>query len=274
MAGFGADRLARRLLGKAQALSVPALPDPDAPTMAPLDFARAAGVVPDEWQAAVLTSAARKHLLLCSRQAGKSTVASLLAAHEACFNAGSLTLMLAPSLRQSSELFRTTMGVLRTVEHSIPDVAGESALRVELTNGSRIVALPGSGDTVRGYASCSLLIVDEAARVPDELIAAVRPSQATRAGARIVALSTPAGRRGWYYLEYSSGVGWHRTRIAAAECPRIGAEFLADEQRSLGPHVYAQEYECEFFDPETSVFSSELIERALSADVTPLWSPA
>jgi hypothetical protein len=260
------------MLGKAKALAVPVPLDPDAPVMPVLDFARAAGIEPDEWQAAVLASEARKHLLLCSRQAGKSTVASLLASYEAAFNPGSLTLMLAPSLRQSSELFRTTMGVLRTVESIVPAVASESALRVELVNGSRIVALPGSSENTRGYAGCSLLIVDEASRVPDELLVAVRPAQATKRGARIVALSTPAGRRGWFYLEYIGGTGWRRETIKAADCARISPEFLADELRSLGPSVYEQEYCCEFSANESNVFASEMVERALSPDVLPLWS--
>jgi hypothetical protein len=115
-----------------------------------------------------------------------------------------------------------------------------------------------------------LVVIDEASRVPDALIAAVRPSLATTNG-RLIALSTPAGKRGWFYLEHVGGVGWERSRVVATDCPRISEEFLADELRTLGPRVYAQEYECEFFDPDTAVFSSELIDRALSADLMPLW---
>lgn len=273
--GGGVQRLARRALAEAQALDVPALPDPDAEPMGPLAFARASGYEPDLWQAAVLESDAQKHLLLCSRQAGKSQCAAWLAAHEAAFTPGALVLMLAPSLRQSSELFRRARGVLRAVGDLAPAVLEESVLRVELENGARIIALPGSGDTVRGYSGCSLLVVDEASRVSDELIAATRPSQATRAGARLVALSTPAGRRGWFWREWSQGEGWERTRVPAADCPRIAPAFLADERRQLGEFVYSQEYELAFLDPETSVFSSALIERALHTDVLPFrWSDA
>lgn len=119
-------------------------------------------------------------------------------------------------------------------------------------------------------AEATLVVIDEASRVPDALIAAVRPALATTNG-RLIALSTPAGKRGWFYLEYAGGVEWERSRVVATDCPRISREFLADELRALGPRVYAQEYECEFFDPDTAVFSSELIDRALSADLMPLW---
>jgi hypothetical protein len=75
---------------------------------------------------------------------------------------------------------------------------GESALRLELENHSRIISLPGQEQTVRGYAGVSLLIVDEAARVPDDLYFAVRPMLAVSNG-RLIALSTPFGKRGWFY---------------------------------------------------------------------------
>jgi hypothetical protein len=47
--------------------------------------------------------------------------------------------------------------------------------KLELANGSRILSLPGSERTVRGYAAADLVVIDEATRVDDELISAVRP---------------------------------------------------------------------------------------------------
>lgn len=113
----------------------------------------------------------------------------------------------------------------------------------------------------------------KASRVPDEMMAAIRPTLATTNG-RTVALSTLAGKRGWFYLEYASGVGWERTLITAADCGRISQEFLDDELRLLGPHIFDQEYRCRFYDSATSVFSSDLIEAAMSDEVEPLWSLA
>jgi hypothetical protein len=163
--------------------------------------------------------------------------------------------------------------ILGSVDVPVPEVVAESALRVELANGSRIIALPGSESTTRGYSAATLVVIDEAARVTDELIAAVRPTLATTNGL-IVALSTPAGKRGWFSLEWASGIGWERTKITAEECPRISEEFLEDERRLLGEHVFGQEYRCEFYDPDTAVFATDLIERALSDDVKPLWRAA
>lgn len=271
--GGGVERLARRMLREARELDVPTLPDRDVEPPSRVALAEAAGIIPDPWQRVALESTARKLMFNCCRQSGKSTTAALLAVHEAAFTPGALALMLAPSLRQSGELFRTCLQLMKRADVPLPAIVMESALRLELENGSRIIALPGSESTTRGYAAATLVIIDEASRVPDALIAAVRPSLATTNG-RLVALSTPAGKRGWYYLEWMNGEGWERSRVVATECARISAEFLADELRSLGPRLYDQEYCCEFFDPDSAVFSSELIERALCANLTPLWSAA
>lgn len=269
-AGAGTERMARRKLAAAKKLKVPELPDPDVEPMTRVEFARAAGIEPDPWQRAVFESVAKRLLFNCCRQAGKSTAAAILAVYEAAYTPGGLAFMLAPSLRQSGELFRVCLGILKRVDCATPAIAAESALRVELENGSRIIALPGSESTTRGYSAATLVVIDEAARVPDELIAAIRPTLATTDG-RMICLSTPAGKRGFFWAEWTAGVGWERTLITAKDCPRISEEFLEDERRILGEHVFGQEYECRFYDPDTAVFSSEMIEAALFDEVESLW---
>src|SRR5499426_2764258 len=163
----------------------------------PVLFARRAGLEPDAWQASLLRSAGRQLILNCSRQSGKSTVSSLLALHEALYRPPALVLLLSPSLRQSQELFRKVKDALAALGPDAPALAEESALRLEWANGSRIVCLPGKEQTIRGFSGVSLLVVDEASRVPDELYYAVRPMLAV-SGGRIVLLSTTFGRRGHF----------------------------------------------------------------------------
>lgn|GEM_PF-4712797 len=69
------------------------------------------------------------------------------------------------------ELFKRCRGIFRSLGWPVA-ARTESALRIELENGSRIVALPGSESTVRGYSAVRLLVLDEAARIPPELITA------------------------------------------------------------------------------------------------------
>lgn len=230
----------------------------------PVQFARRAGIEPDAWQKDVLRSYSSRVLLNCSRQVGKSTVTALVSLHTALYEPNSLILLLSPSLRQSAELFRTVSRVWVGLGETVPAKA-ESSLRLELENGSRIVSLPASDATIRGYAGVRLLVIDEASRVDDSLYYATRPMLAASAG-RLIALSTPYGSRGWWYEAWHSTEAWERYRIPASECPRIKPEFLAEERRNLGEWWYLQEYECTFLDGETQAFRREDIDKAFVQD--------
>lgn len=229
------------------------------------------GLQPDVWQAELLTEAPARVLLNIARQCGKSSTVAILGLHTALFNPGSLVLLVSPSLRQSSELFRKVSGYFRQLE-GVAAATQESVLRLELENGSRIISLPGNEGTIRGYSGAAMVIVDEAARVPDEMMAAIRPTLATTRGA-LIALTTPWGRRGWFWREWETGgEKWRRFTLLARDCPRIDPAFLDEERRSLGEFLYCQEYECAFLDPESSIFSSALIAAALDPSLAPLWS--
>jgi hypothetical protein len=233
----------------------------------PAELARRVGILPDDWQAEVLRSDESRILLNCCRQSGKSTVAALRAVHETCYVPGSLCLLVSPSLRQSQELFRKALGAYRVLGRPVPPEA-ENQLSLHLENGSRIESLPGKESTVRGFSGVRLIVVDEAARVPDELYVSLRPMLAT-SGGRLIALSTPFGTRGWWYDAWRSGGSWARFEVPAAEVSRISAEFLEEERRTLGPWFFAQEYECRFMEAETQAFRREDVERALRQEVEP-----
>lgn len=235
----------------------------------PAEIMRRAGMEPDPWQLKVLRSRNPRQLLLCARQVGKSTTAGCAAVHTALYTREALVLMVSPSLRQSGELFRKALAIYRTLGQTVPAEA-ESALRLELVNGSRIVSLPGTEGNVRGYSGVTLLIIDEAARVPDDLYIAVRPMVATSNG-RIVAMSTPFGLRGWFSAEWHEGEGWERTRIVATECPRISAAFLESERATMGGWQFDQEYVCAFVEEASQAFPGALVDQAFDPSVTPLW---
>lgn len=229
-----------------------------------------AGIEPDPWQAALLQSEWQRALLLCSRQAGKSTVTGALASWTAQYQPGSLTLLLSAAQRQSGELFRKVKRFYHALPNRVP-VKQESALQMELTNGSRIIALPGKEETVRGYDAVDLLVIDEAARVKDQLYYSVRPMLAV-SGGRLIALSTPFGKRGFFHQEWTEGeADWYKTKIAAYDVPRITPEFLAEERRKLGDFWFDQEYMCIFKDAIDSVFSHDDIMDAFSDEVEPLF---
>jgi hypothetical protein len=230
-------------------------------------FERAVGT-PDPWQEGVLRSTADRLLLNCCRQSGKSTLVAALSVHHALFVPGSLTLMLSPSQRQSQELLKKAVGIYRAVGRPVAAEA-ETLLRLELENGSRILSLPGRDATVRGYSNVGLLLVDEASRVDDALIAAVRPMLAVSNG-RLIALSTPWGARGWWWKAWEEGADdWQRVRIPASECPRISPEFLEEERRALGELAFRSEYLCEFCDTDDSAFRTEHLLAATTDEFLP-----
>ncbi len=231
----------------------------------PAQLACAAGFDLDPWQSRLVRSRASRTLVNCSRQTGKSTTTAILADHTAFYTPESTILLLSPSLRQSGELFRKCMDVYRALDRPVPAEA-ESALRLELGNGSRIMSLPGKEGTVRGISKVGLLIIDEASRVPDELYKSVRPMLAV-SGGRLVLLSTPFGTRGFFHEAWKNRDKWDYFEVPATECPRISPEFLEEERENMGDYWFSQEYMCRFMDAETAAFRSEDIARIVSREV-------
>jgi hypothetical protein len=126
---------------------------------------------------------------------------------------------------------------LRTTERRIPEEDVRHAAAAEYTaardghnttsllfpNGSRIVGLPGTEATVRGFSAVSLLLIDEASRVPDEIYKALRPTLAVGNG-DLWLMSTPHGQRGFFYETWvgtsSNGalIGSASTKAATSGC--------------------------------------------------------
>jgi hypothetical protein len=232
-------------------------------------FARELGLDPDPWQAGLLRSASKRVLLNITRQGGKSTTAAIIALHRALYHPGSLVLVLAPALRQSQELFAKVAGFYRALGRPVGPKA-EHRLSLELENGSRVITLPGTEKTVRGFSGAALLVVDEAARVDDGLYYAVRPMLAVSGGA-LMMLSTPFGKRGVFFGEWTRGAGWERYRVPATEVARISPEFLEEERRNMPEPWFRQEYMTEFVEAQDQVFAHDDVMAALDEGVRPLF---
>lgn len=215
----------------------------------------ALGLELDPWQADAMNSEDRRISFLCSRQSGKSTIAALKALHRVIFFPRSLVLLISPSLRQSSELFRKVLGYLNAL-HQRPKLKEENKLSITLANGSRIVSLPSSEATIRGYSNAAMIIEDEAAAVPDELYHACLPMLAVSNG-QYIQLSTPRGKKGHFFDAWESE-GWRKIMITAEQIPRITKDFLDNARKELGSRMFAQEFMCEFLeDMEGSMFRRE-----------------
>lgn len=217
------------------------------------------GFVADERQAEVLRSGAKRGLLCCSRQWGKSTVTAVRALWKAMGEAETEVLVVSPTERQSAEFVRKARAFLPALGVKARG-DGMNPHSLKLPNGSRIVALPGTERTVRGYSRVGLLVVDEAARVEDETYKAVRPMLAVGEG-ELWLMSTPFGQRGFFYEAWAQGgEGWARFQGRGEECPRIAKWFLEEERRALGERWYRQEYECEFVSGVRQMFDRAVVD--------------
>ena len=164
----------------------------------PAAFARACGFEPDPWQLEALRSAHRQLAFNCSRQSGKTTTTAVLAAREAVLHPESLTLVYARAQRQAVELLRKVKGALAALGDAAPPLIRDNEQDVELETRARVLALPSTEHTTRGFSAPRLVVFDEAARVSDDLYYAVRPMLAVSQG-RLVLLSSSWNASGFFY---------------------------------------------------------------------------
>jgi cytochrome c-type biogenesis protein CcmE len=228
----------------------------------PVEFARSVGIEPDEWQAEVLASAHPRKILCCGRQTGKSTVGAVLAVHEALTVAGSTVLVVAPGERQAKLLFSKAAALYRQAGYPLP-AHSERRTGLELSNGSVIEALPAVERTTRGY-SVDLLVVDEAAAVPDMDYYGILPALIATRGEQVL-LSTPRGKRGFFWELWHSEDDWQRVMIRSDEVERIQREDLVVFRQTMPEAFFRQEFYCEFLDTEGGLFSYDDVEAALRA---------
>jgi hypothetical protein len=180
--------------------------------------------------------------------------------------------VVSPGARQSGEFVRKAAAFARRLGVA-PKGDGDNAISLEFPNKARIVGLPGNEATTRGFSAVSLLLVDEAARVDDDLYKAIRPMLAVSGGS-LWLMSTPYGKTGFFWEAWEhGGPEWERICVPAPACPRITLEFLEEEKRNLGEAWYRQEYLCEFVDTVSGVFDRDLVERAMSDEFEPMVIP-
>lgn len=235
----------------------------------PTILAEDLGMTLDPWQRKVVVTDHKRILVNCYRQSGKSTMAAIRAVHRAVFSRRSLSLIFSPSLRQSSEVLEKCVAVYHALGKPVVATA-ENRLSLILENGSRIISLPGSASTVRGFSGVSLVIVDEAAFVKDELLPAVSPMLAV-SGGEMIALSTPHGKRGWWWDAWENGgTNWLRITASADRSPRITKEYLREQRLALGERRFEQEFMCRFVEVQDQAFSMEHVRDAFDRNLEPL----
>lgn len=216
------------------------------------------------WQRRVLATS-KSFLLNVHRLGGKTTVCGVKAASVAVFKPGSLTVIISRTQEQAKELLRKTITAYHCMGDPVP-VARLQTQFMELTSGSRVLSLPAKEASVRGFSTemtdeaVTLLLIDEAARVPEDVISAVEPMMSR--GGQLGMLTTPRGPRGTFYREFMDnphGCPWTpgqpamweagrylKIAVPWSECPDISEQFVEHLRRTRGDDFVAQEYENSF----------------------------
>jgi hypothetical protein len=228
----------------------------------PVEFAMSVGIEPDPWQLEVLASDHPRKILCCGRQTGKSTVGAVLAVHKALTRPGSTVLVVAPGERQAKLLFSKARRLYELAGYPLP-AHSHRRTGLELANGSIIEALPAVERTTRGY-SVDLLIVDEAAAVPDQDYHGILPALIATRGEQVL-LSTPRGKRGFFHEIWHGAEDWQRMMVRSDEVGRIRPEDLEVFRSTMPEQFFQQEFYCEWLDTEGSLFSYDDIQAALAA---------
>ncbi len=220
---------------------------------------RASGMQPAPWQAKLLRTRPHRGIVITSRQAGKSSSTAALALARAVERPRSLIVLVSPTQRQSTELLLKVAGYVDFLPFVEP--SRRSAMTLELANGSRVLALPGTSGSTRGFSAASLIVADEAAWIADDVFTAVSPILAA-SGGDFLMLSTPAGRQGWLWGEWSSESGqWHRIEVPYTDVPHLDPEQVEFDRLTMGDR-FRQEYECAFLSPGDAILDPNDIEAA------------
>jgi len=220
------------------------------------------GMTPTAWQEAFLRAQRGASILvLTARQVGKTTAAAWAMAHAALFMPGSLSVVACPTQRQSAEAVRKVHGMLLRCGAKLKS---DNVYGLELDNGSRVLALPGSDDSVRGLTVDAWIVADEAARLSSDLIAALRPMRARRPFARLAMLSTAWTRTDPFWSAWENGgETWMHLEATVETDPTLfSPAFLEEEKINLGEEGYKREYSGIPSGGQVSPFTWEMYQQA------------
>jgi hypothetical protein len=229
------------------------------------------GVEPALWQQEFLRARLGASILaLTARQVGKTTTAAWVIAHSMLFTPGSLSVIACPAQRQSKEAVRRVREILLKLG---AELKSDNIYELELKNASRVLALPSTDDSIRGLTVDGWIVADEAARLTEELIAALRPMRARRPQARFAMFSTAWSRTDPFWTAWESeDPSLLRLKATADTAGLFSAEFLDQERCALGEHGFNREYLGIPNGAHASPFEWALYERATQVRL-PLVAP-
>lgn len=208
-------------------------------------------------QRAIYKHPARFQVIACGRRFGKTELGKLLAAKEMIVNGGEVW-WVAPQYKMSTKNWRD----LKTTFAPMTKWTSAQERRIELYNGGKLTvwSADSGGDSMRG-GSPSLVIMDEAAMIPDESIwfGVLLPALSDHKG-RAYFLSTPRGRN-WFYNIYEFGKSgdtehsdYKQWRFPSYYNPYISKDVIEKARHTSPEKFFRQEYLAQFLADSGEIF--------------------
>jgi len=240
-----------------------------------VEFAKALfKFTPKDYQAALLEDKSKRIVVRWSRQAGKTTCIALRAIWYALTHPKTLTLIVAPSLRQSmimsDRIGDFLMGLPKPTRLQLVEKLQRTTVRFK--NGSRIIALPNSPQLLRGYTA-NQVICDEGAFFKDDDLVfynVLYPMLATTDGTLIVS-STPWSKDSVFYRmcqskDFSPHVA---TQAKVVESGLIKQSFIDEMRAQLPAERFQREFEAEFVEDVDAWLTQSLIASCIDSELEP-----
>jgi hypothetical protein len=245
----------------------------------------------DPWQKEILET--KDNILLCSgRQVGKSTIIAVRDGELAAKQKKESILIIAPTERQSEEIFNKTFFYLLDNYPKLICTGKDKPTKhvIKLKNGSIIRCLPTglNGSGIRGF-TITKLTVEEAAYIGEEVWAAVTPMLLTTGG-KMDLLGTPFGKKlssgddRYFYSRYKNLDNFFKVFNISTEdvikerelsatwtlAQREQAlKHLESEKQRMSHNQYLQEYCGVFVEENKQYFTEKSIIEAVKGNKRP-----
>ncbi|BCW96524.1 MAG: terminase family protein [Fimbriimonadales bacterium] len=220
---------------------------------------------PHPGQQAFLSSRAPVRVLACGRRWGKTEVIAAEIARTLLSDAPRAVLLVAPSQEQALLGFERTLEFLQRA--GVRPIVRRTPAPTLTLGGSRLWARAAArgGMFLRGRKA-HLIVVDEAAYVPESVVAEVLAPMLADTGGRLALISTPRGKNYFYryYLQgQEDGVRVWSLRSPSWHNPLLSPTVLQMQASMMTARQYQIEYGAQFLDAEGQVFRTEWVDRAL-----------
>ena len=194
-------------------------------------------------------------VVVTSRQWGKSLLAQNLLLYWLLQNPKQKGCWVSPVYNQCRKVFQE----LTNASYEIITKSNKSELTIEFINGSTLIFLSSERpDSVRGF-SFNYVILDEASYITENAVNQAIFPTLSALGKKCLIISTPKSKN-WFYSAYLKGLNEDGDYISfrglSADNPYISQTFIDEQRKSLPRDIFRSEYEAEFTDAGSDVFTN------------------